>query len=52
MFNQLKPPSLPHVQLRLSEDVLETLMVSVDIAQIIQQLVPPNFQGVDNCSQF
>ena len=31
---QLKPPSLPHVQFRLSEDVLETLMVSVDITQI------------------
>ena len=52
IFNQLKPPSLLHVQLRLCEDVLETLMISVDIAQITQQIAPLDFQGVDNCSQF
>jgi hypothetical protein len=49
IFNQLKPPSLSHVQFRLSEDVLETLMISVDIAQITQQIVPLDFQSMDNC---
>jgi len=52
IFNQFKPPSLSHVQFRLSEDVLEALMISVDIAQITQQIVPPDFQSMNNCGQF
>ena len=32
IFDQLKPPSLPHVQLRLGKDILETLIICVDIA--------------------
>ena len=43
IFNQLKPSSLPHVQFRLSEDILEALMIGVDITQITQQIVPPDF---------
>ena len=52
IFNPLKPPLLSHIQFRLSEDVLETLMIGVDVAQITKQIVPPDFQSMDNCSQF
>ena len=52
IFNQLKPPSLLHVKFRLSEDVLETLMISVAIAQITQQIVPSDLQSMNNRSQF
>ena len=32
ILDQLEPSSLTHIQLRLSEDVLETFMISVDVA--------------------
>jgi len=34
ILDQLKSPSLPHIQYRLGKDILETLMISVNIAQI------------------
>ena len=52
IFNQLKPPLLSHVQFRLSEDVLETLMIGVDITQITQQIVSLDLQSMNNYSQF
>ena len=52
IFNQLKPPSLWNVQFRLGEDVLETLMIGVNIAQISQQIVPPDLQSIGNYDQF
>jgi len=32
-----------HVQFRLGEDILEALMIGVDITQITQQIIPPDF---------
>ena len=34
ILDQLEPSSLMHIQLRLSEDVLKTFMISVDVACI------------------
>ena len=34
ILDQLEPSSLTHIQLWLSEDVLETFMISVDVAHI------------------
>jgi hypothetical protein len=52
IFNQLKPSSLMHVQLRLGENIFEAFMVSIDIAHIAQQIMPLDFQGMNNCSKF
>jgi hypothetical protein len=40
---------LPHIQVGLSENILETLVVGVDIAVITHQVVPPKFQGMHDC---
>jgi hypothetical protein len=34
---------LTHIQIRLSENILETLVVGVDIAVITHQVLPPMF---------
>jgi hypothetical protein len=41
-----------HVQLWLGEDIFEAFMVSKDIAHIAQQIMSPDFQGMNNCSEF
>jgi hypothetical protein len=41
-----------HIQLRLGEDIFEAFMVSIDIANIAQQIVPPGFQSMNNYSEF
>jgi hypothetical protein len=43
IFNQLKPSFLMHIQLGLSEDIFEAFMVSIDIANIAQQIMSPDF---------
>jgi hypothetical protein len=43
---------LTHVQLRLGEDIFKAFMVSIDIAHIAQQIMSPDFQSMDNCSEF
>jgi hypothetical protein len=40
-----------HVQLQLSKDILEAFMVSIDVAHIIEQVMSPNFQGMNNCGE-
>ena len=39
IFDQLEPSSLTHIQLRLSEDVLKTFMISIDVAHIAEQIM-------------
>jgi hypothetical protein len=51
VFNQLQPPFLTHVQISLSENVLQALVVSEDMNYIPQKIVPPCPQGKDNSSQ-
>ena len=52
ILDQLEPSSLMHIQLRLSEDVLKTFMISVDVAHIAKQIMSPGFQSMNNCSEF
>jgi hypothetical protein len=40
-----------HVQLSLSKDVLETFMVSIDVAHITKQVMSLNLQGMNNCGE-
>ena len=52
ILDQLEPSSLTHIQLRLSEDVLKTFMISVDIAHIVEQIISLGLQSMNNCSEF
>jgi hypothetical protein len=48
IFYQFHPSRLPHIQVGLSENILETLVIGEDIAVITHQVMPPNFQGMHN----
>jgi hypothetical protein len=52
ILNLLEPSSLTHIELGLGEDIFEAFMVSIDIANIAQQIMSPNFQSMNNCSEF
>ena len=52
ILDQLEPSSLAHIQLRLSEDVLKTFMISLDVAHIAKQVMSPDLQSMNNCSEF
>ena len=49
ILDQLEPSSLTHIQLRLSEDVLKTFMISVDVAHIAKQIMSLGLQSMNNC---
>jgi hypothetical protein len=36
----------------LGEDIFEAFMISIDIAHIAQQIMPLDFQSMNNCSEF
>ena len=42
VFDEFQPSALPHVQLGLSEDVLETLVVSIDLTVVANKIVHPD----------
>ena len=46
ILDQFKPSSLTEVEVWLREDVLQTLLISEDVAFVPNQIVPPYFQGV------
>ena len=48
ILDQFKPSTLPHVEIGLSENVLETLVISIDVALIAKQIVTPYFESMDN----
>jgi hypothetical protein len=49
ILDQFQLSSLPHIQVRLSENIFETPVVGVDIAVITHQVVPQKFQGMHDC---
>jgi hypothetical protein len=51
VFNQLQPPSLTHVQIILSENVLQAFVVGEDMNYIPQMIIPPCLQGKNSNSQ-
>jgi hypothetical protein len=48
---QLQPSSLKHVQINLSEKVLQAFVVSEDMSHIPQMIMPPHTQGMHHNSQ-
>src|SRR3954470_21105153 len=46
------PPPLPKVEIRVSEDILQTLVLRKDFTTVAQQVMPPYFQSKDNCCEF
>jgi hypothetical protein len=52
VLNQLQPPSLAHVQISLSENVLQALVVGEDMNHIPKKIVPPCPQSKNNNIQF
>jgi hypothetical protein len=51
VLDQLQPSSLPHVQIRLSEKVLQALMISEDMSHIPKKIMPPGTQGMNYSGQ-
>jgi hypothetical protein len=45
ILDQFNPSPLPHVQLLLRENILQALMVSVDLAAITHEVMPPCLQS-------
>jgi hypothetical protein len=43
ILDQFKPPSLTEVEVRLSENVFQTLVVGEDVSFVPNQVVPPYF---------
>src|SRR3954464_14270605 len=46
------PPPLPKVEIRLSEDILQTLVIRKYFTTVAQQVMPPYFQSKNNCCEF
>jgi hypothetical protein len=51
VFDQFQPSSLVHVQIRLGEDILQTLMVDKDVDHIPKKIMLSHPQSKDNGSQ-
>jgi hypothetical protein len=51
VLDQLKPSSLRHVQIRLSEKVLQALAISEDMSHISKKIMPPGTQGMNYSGQ-
>ena len=51
LLNHLDPTSLPEVEVWLSEDVVEALMISEDVAMGSHQIVSAHFQCMDHGCQ-
>ena len=50
ILKELDLATLPKIQLLLSKEVLETLVIGVEDAPLTIQIVPPNFQCKDHRS--
>ena len=50
IFDQLRPSSLPEVQIRSGEQILQTFVVRIHLASIIDEAISLNFQRMDHCS--
>jgi hypothetical protein len=51
VLDQLQPSSLSHVQISLSEKVLQALMVSEDMSHISNEIMPPGMQDMNHSGQ-
>jgi hypothetical protein len=48
IFDELNPPSLPHVQLLLRENIFQALVVGVNLTTVSHEVMSPCFEGMDN----
>src|SRR3954469_4191477 len=48
VLNQLQPSALPEVQLSLSEDILQALMIHENVTAVPNEIVPPCLQRMNN----
>jgi hypothetical protein len=48
ILDKLQPPSLPKIQVRLCEDVLQTLMIRVLPTPLSHEIVSPNLESVNH----
>jgi hypothetical protein len=51
VLHQLQPSSLPHVQIRLSEKVLQAFVISEDMSHIHKKIMPLGMQGMHYSGQ-
>jgi hypothetical protein len=51
VLDQLEPSSLPHVQISLGENVLQSLVINEDMSHIPKEIMPPNTQGMNHSDQ-
>jgi hypothetical protein len=51
VLDQLQASSLPHVQIKLSEKVLQALVISEDMSHIPKKIMPPGMQGMNYSGQ-
>jgi hypothetical protein len=49
--NQLQPSCLSHVQIILSEKVLQAHVISEDMSHIPKKIMPPGMQAMNYCDQ-
>jgi hypothetical protein len=47
VLDQLDPPSLSHVQLSLSENILKAFVISADVTSITNEVVSPSLEGMN-----
>jgi hypothetical protein len=52
VLDQLQPSSLMHVQIRLSEKILQALVVNEDMSHIPKKITPPGTHGMNYSGQF
>jgi hypothetical protein len=51
VIDQLQPSSLPHVQISLGENVLQSLVINEDMSHIPKEIMPPDTQGMNHNDQ-
>jgi hypothetical protein len=47
VLDEFQPSSLPHIKISLSEDIFETLVISVDITMSSHQVMSPNLESMN-----
>jgi hypothetical protein len=47
VLDELNPSPLSHVQLPLSEDILEALVIGVDITPVSNEIVTPSLESMN-----
>jgi hypothetical protein len=51
VLDQLQPSSLPHVYIRLSQKILQALVISEDMSHNPKKIMPPGTQGMNYSGQ-